>query len=133
MREPLSIYYPSDPQQLGAAAGKNPDLYLIADYNKPGAILTFNRKGQVLSKYQPSAGPGMLDHPSLVELLPSGVYMANDDYRNRMVAIDPTTNALVWQYGTNDQPGTSQGTLHTPDGFDLLLNDNTTPTHGVTK
>jgi hypothetical protein len=37
----------------------------------------------------------MLDHPSLAELLPSGVFMVNDDYNNRMVAIDPATGALA--------------------------------------
>lgn len=129
----LPISYPSDPQQLGASPGNNPNKYLIADYSNPGAILTFNRQGQVLSRYQPTSGPGRLNEPSLVELLPSGVYMANDDHRDRMVAIDPTTQALVWQYGTSDQPGTSVGMLHKPDGFDLLLNNNTTPTHGATQ
>jgi hypothetical protein len=39
------------------------------------------------------------DHPSLVELLPSGAFMINDDYNDRMVAIDPSTRARVWQYG----------------------------------
>jgi hypothetical protein len=125
----VPISYPSDPQQLGATATTNPDLYLIADYTLPGAILTFNRAGQVLSMYRAASGPGMLNHPSLVELLPSGVYMANDDYRDRMVAIDPTTGALVWQYGVSDVPGTAVGMLNKVDGFDLLAPDGSTPTH----
>ena len=37
----------------------------------------------------------MLNHPSLAELLPSGVVMANDDDNDRIVAIDPATGALV--------------------------------------
>ncbi len=122
----LPIAYPSDPQQIG------PDRYLIADYSSPGQILEFNREGQILYRYDVTSGPGMLDHPSLTELLPSGVFMANDDYRNRMVAIDPGTGALVWQYGINDQAGTAPGMLNTPDGFDLLLPDGTTPTHTAT-
>ncbi len=128
----LPISYPSDPQQLNAGPGKNTNLYLIADYSNPGAILTFNRQGQVLSRYQPTSGPGRLNDPSLVEKLPSGVYMANDDHRDRMVAIDPVTNALVWQYGVSDHPGTSAGMLHKPDGFDILAPNGTTPTHGAT-
>ncbi len=122
----LPISYPSDPQQLGA------DNYLIADYAKPGAVLQFDRAGQISSRYQPSSGPGMLNHPSLAEMLPSGVILINDDYNNRMVAIDPTTGALVWQYGITADAGTAPGMLDTPDGFDLLLPDGSTPTHPQT-
>jgi outer membrane protein assembly factor BamB len=122
----LPISYPSDPQQLG------PDRYLIADYARPGQILEFNRKGQILYRYRPASGPGLLDHPSLTELLPSGVFLANDDYNNRVVAVDPATGALVWQYGVTGRPGTGPGHLHTPDGFDLLLPNGTTPTHRST-
>ncbi len=122
----LPISYPSDPQQLG------PDRYLIADYASPGQIIEFNRKGQVLYRYHPLSGPGMLDHPSLAEMLPSGVIMVNDDYNDRMIAIDPVTKALVWQYGVTGLPGTGPGRLNTPDGFDLLLPNGTTPTHPTT-
>jgi hypothetical protein len=122
----LPANYVSDAQQLG------PDLYLVSDYSKPGAIMEFNREGQVLYKYSPKSGPGELDHPSLTELLPSGVFMTNDDYRDRMVAVDPATQALVWQYGVDDIAGTAPGWLNTPDGFDLLLPDGSTPTHPST-
>ena len=122
----LPIAYPSDPQQIG------PDKYLIADYAAPGEILEFNRAGRILYRYRPAAGPGMLNHPSLTELLPSGVFMVNDDYNHRMAAIDPATGALVWQYGVTGQPGRQRGHLNTPDGFDLLLPNGTTPTHPIT-
>jgi hypothetical protein len=122
----LPISYPSDPQQLGA------DQYLIADYANPGQVLEFTREGAITYRYAVSAGPGRLDHPSLSELLPSGVIMVNDDYRNRMVAIDPATGALVWQYGITDTAGTATGMLNTPDGFDLLAPDGSTPTHRAT-
>jgi len=122
----LPITYPSDPQQLG------PDRYLIADYASPGQILEFNRRGRILYRYDVASGPGMLNHPSLVELLPSGVFMANDDFNNRMVAFDPATRALVWQYGITGRHGTRPGKLHIPDGFDLLAPNGTTPTHKFT-
>jgi len=122
----LPISYPSDPQQLG------PDRYLIADYASPGQILEFNRAGRILYRYDVRSGPGELNHPSLAELLPSGVFMLNDDYNDRMVAIDPATGALVWQYGITGTPGTAPGQLNTPDGFDLLLPDGSTPTHATT-
>ena len=122
----LPIGYPSDPQQLG------PDRYLVADYEHPGGIVEFNRRGRILYRYQPASGLGELDHPSLVEQLPSGVFMVNDDYNDRMVAIDPATRALVWQYGADGHPGTTPGLLNTPDGFDLLAPGGTTPTHPTT-
>jgi hypothetical protein len=58
--------------------------------------------------------------------------MVNDDYRDRMAAIDPTTHALVWQYGLADHPGRGAGRLNIPDGFDLLMGDGSTPTHLAT-
>jgi outer membrane protein assembly factor BamB len=122
----LPISYPSDPQQLG------PGRYLIADYASPGQIVEFNRQGHILYRYRATSGPGRLNHPSLAEMLPSGVFMVNDDYNNRMIAIDPATGALVWQYGTTGKHGTGPGRLHTPDGFDLLLPNGSTPTHHTT-
>ncbi len=35
------------------------------------------------------AANGMLDHPSLAELLPNGLIAVNDDYRHRVAFIDP--------------------------------------------
>ena len=122
----LPIGYPSDPQQIG------PDLYLCADYEHPGGIIEFNRAGQVLYQYRVTSGIGELDQPSLVELLPSGVFMTNDDYRDRMAAIDPTTQALVWNYGVPDVAGTAAGSLDIPDGFDILNPDGSAPLHPQT-
>jgi len=104
----LDIGYPSDPQQIG------PSLYLCADYEHPGGIVEFNRTGQILYEYRANSGIGELNPPSLVELLPSGVFMANDDYRDRMAAIDPKTQALAWNYGSPDVPGTAPGQLAIP-------------------
>lgn len=122
----LPLSYPSDPQQLGG------NLYLVADYARPGALLEFDRAGSVSYRYQVSSGPGELNHPSLAEMLPSGVFMINDDYSNRMVAIDPATQALVWQYGITGAAGTAPGMLNTPDGFDVLAPGGATPTHPAT-
>ena len=120
------VGYPSDPQQVGS------DTYLLADYSSPGQVVEFDRHGKILYRYDQASGPGKLNHPSLAELLPSGVIMANDDHNDRMVAIDPSTGALVWQYGITGKPGTGPGQLNTPDGFDLLLPDGSTPTHPAT-
>ncbi len=119
----LGISYPSDPQQLG------PDQYLIASYTNPGQIVEFNQQGTITYRYYVTSGPGALNQPSLVEMLPSGVFMMNDDHNDRMIAIDPATGATVWQYGVKGVPGTGPGYLNTPDGFDLLMANGTTPTH----
>jgi hypothetical protein len=128
----LPIAYPSDPQQLGASATVNADRYLIADYSSPGQVLQFSREGKILADYDVTSGPGTLNHPSLAEEVPSGMYMINDDYNHRMVAIDPSIGALVWQYGVTGDAGTGPGQLNTPDGFDLLGPHGTTPTHPQT-
>jgi hypothetical protein len=122
----LPIAYPSDPQQLA------PDRYLVADYTRPGGIYVFDRAGRIYWSYRIAAGHGMLDHPSLAEQLPSGDIAVNDDYRHRVVIIDPKTKRIVWEYGVDDRKGTAPGYLDTPDGFDLLLPDGTTPTHRQT-
>ena len=51
---------------------------------------------------------------------------------DRVVAIDPATGALVWQYGITGKLGTEPGELNTPGGFDLLLPDGSAPTRPVT-
>jgi hypothetical protein len=123
-----TVNYPSDPQQLG------PNLYLMTDYDPPaeGRVLEFNRSGQIPWIYDATGGDGMLKKPSLAERLPNGLVMVNDDYRNRMVAIDPATYSIVWQYGLTDVSGTAPGLLSIPDGFDNLLPNGTTPTHLAT-
>ena len=123
-----TVNYPSDPQQLG------PDQYLMTDYDPPaeGRALEFNRSGKVTWLYDAQSGDAMLKKPSLAERLPNGLVMLNDDYRDRVVAIDPATHSIVWQYGLTDVSGTAPGLVSIPDGFDNLLANGTTPTHPFT-
>jgi len=123
-----SVNYPSDPQQLGS------DLYLMTDYNPSaeGRVLTFTRTGQIIWSYDVRTGDGMLRKPSLAERLPNGLIMVNDDYRNRVVVIDPRYDTIVWQYGLTDTAGTAIGLVSIPDGFDLLAANGTSPTHPQT-
>jgi hypothetical protein len=123
-----SVNYPSDHQQLGS------NLYLMTDYDPPaeGRVLEFNRQGAITWRYDSISGDAMLKKPSLAERLPAGLIMVNDDYRDRVVVIDPATNSIVWQYGLTDRPGTSPGLLSIPDGFDLLNAKGDTPTHPQT-
>ncbi|MGH9122380.1 MAG: PQQ-binding-like beta-propeller repeat protein, partial [Acidimicrobiales bacterium] len=96
----MPIAYPSDPQQLG------PDLYLVADYSNPGGLYEFTREGQIVWQYHATSAENTLSHPSLAEVLPNGLICVNDDYRDRVVIIDPTDDQVVWQDGRTDQAGT---------------------------
>src|SRR3981081_1295135 len=78
------------------------------------------RTGQVLWRYGPASGAGMLDHPSLALQVAPGLIAINDDFRHRVVVVSMRTNRIVWQYGHTDVAGTGPGYLHTPDGMDLL-------------
>jgi hypothetical protein len=122
------VAYPSDPQQLGA------DLYLMTDYNPSaeGRVVEFTRSGRIVWRYDSTAGDAALKRPSLAERLPNGLIMVNDDYRDRVVVIDPATHWIVWQYGLTDLAGTATGRLSIPDGFDLLEPGGVTPTHPQT-
>jgi hypothetical protein len=108
------VAYPSDPQPMGA------NKILLADYASPGQVMIMSRRGFVLWRYRVTQGPGRLDHPSLAFELPNGNISVNDDYRHRVVIIDPHTKRIVWQYGLNDVPGTGPNRLNTPDGMDFV-------------
>jgi hypothetical protein len=74
----------------------------------------------------------MLDHPSLAERFPGGLIAVTDDYRDRVVLIDPHSKRIIWQYGRANQPGTGPDRLRVPDGFDLLSPSGVMPTHRYT-
>jgi hypothetical protein len=106
--------YPSDAQPLANGT------YLLADYVAPGRLFIIDRGGTTLWSYGPSTGAGALDHPSLALPLPNGLIAVNDDYRHRVVLIDPARRRIVWQFGHTDVPGSAPGFLDTPDGLDFL-------------
>ena len=116
-----TVHLPTVELPLRSPAAR-PDLYLMTDYDPPaeGTVLTIRRSGAVVWVYDVPSGDGMLKKPSLAERLPNGLIMVNDDYRNRVVVIDPRYDAIVWQYGITDVAGTAPGLLSIPDGFDLL-------------
>ena len=76
--------------------------------------------GNALWRYGPASGLGRMDHPSLAMALPNGDIAVNDDYRDRVIVIDPRQGRIVWQYGHTDVPGTAPGYLNTPDGMDFI-------------
>ena len=68
------------------------------------------------------AGVGMgRPRPSSLALpLPNGDIAINDDFRDRVVIVDPRTNAIVWEYGRPNSPGTGADRLKIPDGLDFV-------------
>ncbi len=112
---PPGVAYPSDTNEV------SPGTYLTVDYSTPGQIVEFNQQGQLLWRYGPSRGPGMLNQPSLCEPVPTnGDILCNDDANDRVIVVDPHTNRIVWQYGHTGVEGTSPGYLSGPDGVDLV-------------
>lgn len=110
----VPVRYPSD-AQLDADGN-----VIVVDYSNPGAILRVSPKGRVLWRYGPRSGPGRLDHPSLAVPLADGTIALNDDFRNRVIVVDPRTNRIVWQYGRTDLGGRGPGLLFLPDGIDVI-------------
>ncbi len=102
--------YPSD-AQLDAHGN-----VVLADYANPGAVMAVSPRGRLLWRYAPTSGSGRLDHPSLATPLADGTVAVNDDFRHRLVVIDPRTLKIVWQYGHTDVAGHAHGYLAQPDG-----------------
>jgi outer membrane protein assembly factor BamB len=110
----VPVHYPSD-AQLDSAGN-----VIVADYNNPGAVVKVSPTGRLLWRYAPTSGAGRLDYPSLATPLPDGTISVNDDFRHRIVIVDPATNRIVWQYGTTDRPGRGANHLNVPDGHQPL-------------
>ncbi len=111
----VPVSYPSDAQLL--ADGN----VSVVDYASHGALVVVNpTTGQVVYRYNPTSGPGRLNHPSLALPLPDGTFVLNDDDRARVIVIDPATSTIVWSYGHTNQPSAAPGFLNDPDGVDPL-------------
>jgi hypothetical protein len=117
---PPGVAYPSDTNEV------YPGRYLTADYSPAGQVAEFNSRGRLLWRF------GGLNHPSLALPLPNGDVLVNDDYNDRVIVIDPVTNAIVWQYGHTGVPGTAPGYLDDPDGVDLVPPNSMLITHAPT-
>ena len=108
------VRYPSDAQLA-------PDgSIVVVDYASPGAIVRLAPTGRVLWRYRPARGPRSLDHPSLAVPLADGTIVLNDDFRQRVLIIDPRTNRIVWQFGRTDRSGRGLDRLNEPDGVNIV-------------
>ncbi len=112
IRSPVS--YPSDAQLL-----PNGHL-LVSGFTTPGRVVEMTKTGHVVWSFGASSGVDRLDRPSLAIRLPNGLVAINDDWRHRVILVDPKTSRIVWQYGHTDVASSSVGYLSKPDGMDFL-------------
>ncbi len=110
----VPVAYPSDAQLTPEGN------VIVADFSSPGQVVEVSPTGKLIWRYGPSSGPGKLDHPSLATPLPGGLVSVNDDFRHRIVVIDPVAGRIVWQYGKTDVQGRAANMLDTPDGHEPL-------------
>jgi hypothetical protein len=108
------VPYPSDAQLL-------PDGHiLVCGFTTPGRVVEMTRRGHVVWSFGTASGPTRLDRPSLAIRLPNGFVAVNDDWRHRVIVVDPRSNRIVWQYGHTDVASSAPGYLDKPDGVDFL-------------
>ena len=112
VRSPVS--YPSDAQLLPNGR------ILVSSFTVPGKIVEMTTSGTVTWSFGDSSGPNFLNKPSLAVRWPNGMIVANDDYGDRVIVIDPRTKTIVWQYGHTGIASSAAGYLSKPDGLDLL-------------
>jgi hypothetical protein len=117
---PPGVAYPSDTNEV------YPGRYLTVDYSSAGQAVEFNSAGHLLWRR------GGLNHPSLALPLPNGDILANDDFNDRVIVINPVTGRIVWQYGHTGVTGARPGYLNDPDGVDLVPPDSLLITHANT-
>jgi outer membrane protein assembly factor BamB len=111
----VPVAYPSDAQ-----LDSNGNV-VVADFSTNGQVVDVNPStAKVVWRWAYPSGPRRLDHPSLATPLPDGTVSVNDDFRHRVVVIDPVRGRVVWQFGRTDQPGRSPTSLNTPDGHEPL-------------
>lgn len=106
--------YPSD-AQLDPSGN-----VVVADYSSPGVVVKVSPTGRLLWRYGPRTGAGRLDHPSLAVPLADGTILLNDDFRHRVILVDPRSGHILWQYGRTDAAGSGTDRLNTPDGINLV-------------
>jgi len=106
--------YPSDAQLL-----PNGNI-LVCAFTTPGRVVELTRNGRVVWSFGAASGENRLDRPSLAIRLPNGLIAINDDWRHRVVLVDPHRHRIVWQYGHTDVASSARGYLSKPDGMDFL-------------
>ena len=111
----VPVAYPSD-AQLDAQGN-----VVVADFSRIGQVVAVNpTTTKLVWRWRYTSGPRRLDHPSLATPLADGTVSVNDDFRHRLLVIDPRTQRIVWQFGRTDVAGSGAHLLSDPDGHQPL-------------
>lgn len=106
---------PSDANAFGANG------IVVVDRTDPGKVAELDRdSGAVTWSYAPRRGAGRLDRPTIATVLPDGDVLVADSGNDRVIVIDPKTDAIVWQYGHTGIPGRRPGYLDAPSSITLV-------------
>jgi PQQ-like domain len=133
---PASIIGTNDAQRVG-------DLTLMAGTGTPGGqpeapnctnpsgcadnrVLLVDRHGNIVWQYGQFGvtgfGPNQLNVPVQNTWLPTGHVLITDQANERVIEVDPHTQGIVWQYGTNGVSGNGPNQLNNPNCAELLEN-----------
>lgn len=66
----------------------------------------------------------MIGLPVITQAMPGAKVLLTDNPRHRVMEVDPTTNAIVWQYGQTGVPGSGTNQLNYPNEAIPLTNGN---------
>jgi len=111
----VPVAYPSD-AQLDAHGN-----VVVADFSTIGQVVAVNpTTGKLVWRWRYASGVRRLDHPSLATPLADGTVSVNDDFRQRLIVIDPHRQRIVWQFGRTDVSGRGAHLLNDPDGHQPL-------------
>ena len=69
-------------------------------------------------------GPNQLNTPVQNTFLPNGHVLITDQGNERIIEVDRSNNAIVWQYGQNGVIGNGPNQLNNPNSAELLQNGN---------
>ena len=133
---PASIIGTNDAQRVGR-------LTLMAGTGTPGGqteapnctnpsgcadnrVLLVDRHGNIVWQYGQFGvsgfGPNELNVPVQNTWLPNRHVLITDQANERIIEVDPATQGIVWQYGTNGVSGNGPNQLNNPNCAELLKN-----------
>ena len=91
-------------------------------------VLLVDQQGDIVWQYGQFGvtgfGPNQLNTPVQNTYLPNGHVLITDQGNERIIEIDRSNNAIVWQYGQNGIIGNGPNQLNNPNSAELLTNGN---------